>query len=674
MVSGPGPGASLTKWRRGLLRIAYRRVVQSTHTWTLAVSGTVAVFGLVAFVFDRFPIVRDNRRFMLEAFWYVTEYLRHTGTFPSWASMGWGVPLALLSNNYLILSPWRLVGYAYSGLLGFSTLDGYRLALFAGFAGLIISFYFLFREITGERSLSALLTLLVTFSGLTFGNFHQEQALSTVFWMPSMLFLLFRGARENRPRDLTLAGGVLGAACTAHYPQIPLLFGALLATVFIATGNRHRLLPRAARLRHFALAAGLFLVLSSPTWLAVLSDADAFSSPFRQTQSIFTSSYADYLTLNREMKSSAKPEYLLGYLSPPGNPFTYLLDDYPYYIGRLPLLMAITSVVCTGGITGALAVMVGGLAVLTLGINSFAVPALFQIGGPFISMFRQWYHFQSVLNLVLFLMSAVGARELIFKGSEWSRGRRLIFMLVAACVSAAFIARRHSLLDAAWVGLMLAGLAVLCVARGRVRHLALAGLALLAVADQWAYATAARDAVHHVARLQDELRDGRPLTDAEESLDQLYARHGVLPFSLNLLLENRKITELRTTGRPEARPEAMNAWVLLPASPGASVRLHAHSIPGDLWVEVSTPERAQLIFMNAFDRGWRVEINGRHDTVEVALGAFVGVGLESGSSKVHLYHSSLWWVVAAGIHFVALVGIGCASRSAPLLPQRRRSD
>jgi hypothetical protein len=153
----------------------------------------------------------------------------------------------------------------------------------------------------------------------------------------------------------------------------------------------------------------------------------------------------------------------------------------------------------------------------------------------------------------------------------------------------------------------------------------------------------------------------------EESLDRLYARRGVLPFSVNLLFENKRITELRAAGRAEATVEAMNSWLLVPTIPEASLRLFDHSIPGDLWVEVSTPECAQLVFLNAFDNGWRAEINGRRQDVQVALGAFVGVALDRGASTVHLYHSGRWWTVVAGAHFVGLIGIALASRRSPFL-------
>jgi hypothetical protein len=644
------------------------------YKWALAVGTIVAAFGQIAFVSERFPVVRDNRRFMLEAFWYVAEYVRLTGNLPSWASMGWGVPLALLSNNYLLLSPWRLVGYAYSGLLGLSTVEGYRLSLFTGFAGLIVGLYLLFREITGSKGLSAGLTLLAAFSGLTFGNFHQEQALSTVFWMPLVLCLLFRGARESRPRDMVCAGGLLGAACVAHYPQIPLIFLGLVATAFLATGNWDRLVPGSARSRHYICAAGLFLVVSSPTWLAVLSYADGFTSPFRQTQTIFLSNYAEYLTLNREMKSSAKPEYFLSYLATPTDPFAYVLDDYPYHIGRLTLLVAVSGIMGGSGIALALTVIAVGLAILTLGINSFAVPVLFHIGGPFISMFRQWYHFQSVFNLTLFLLAAVGTRELVFTSPRWGRRRRLVFAMVAGGMSVAFIAHNPSTMDVAWVVVSLGGLLALCVVQGRPRHLVVAILGLMAVADQWSYAEATREAVYQVERRQDELGDGRPLSDVEESLDHLYARHGVPPFSLNLLLENNRISALRVAGRPEAAPEGINRWLLLPTSPGASILIHDHSIPGDLWLEASTPGPAQLVFMNAFDRGWRVEINGRPGEVRPALEAFVGIALDPGASQIHLHHSDPWWMVAAGIHLVALLGIGMASLSGARLPWSARPD
>jgi hypothetical protein len=651
--------------------LSHHRIVSGTvgrfapHRWALAVGAIVAAFGQIAFVSDRFPIIRDNRRFMLEAFWYVSESVRLTGALPSWASMGWGVPLAVLSNNYLVLSPWRLIGYACSGLLGISTVEGYRLSLFVGFAGLLVGLYLLFLEIIANKGLSAFLTLLAAFSGLTFGNFHQEQALSTVFWMPFVLCLLLQGARENRPRSMVCAGGLAGAACTAHYPQIPLIFLALVAVAFLATGNWQRLLPSSARTRHYIFAAGLFLFVSSPTWVAVLSYAGDFTSPFRQTQTIALSNYADYVTLNREMKSSAKPEYFHSYLAAPTNPFAYLLDDYPYHIGRLTLFLAVTGIVGGSSIAWALTVIAVGLAFLTLGINSFAVPVLFHIGGSFISMFRQWYHFQSVFNLTLFLLAAVGTRELVFTSRQWSRRRRLVFAIAVCGMAVAFIARSSSTMDAAWIAVGLAALLTLCVAqgRGRLRHLVLAILGLMAVADQWLYVGVTRQGVYQVERLQDKLRDGRPLSDAEEPLDHLYARRGLPPFSLNLLLENKRISALRAAGRPEAAPDAMNTWVLLPTSPGASVLVHDHSIPGDLWIEVSTPGPAQLVFMNAFDRGWRVEINGRAGEVRPVLEAFVGIALDPGSSRIHLHHSDPWWTLAVGVHFVALMGIGMAALS-----------
>ncbi len=362
---------------------------------------------------------RDNKdSFFL--FYYVSLYLKYLHSIPDWFYSGeGGVWLAPITNNLHLLLPHHIVGYAIVALTDLHPNGVYKFCfLILGQGLFLLGIYWIARRILDSAFLASflILTFLVTGGGISF--LHQEQALSTLFYIPFIWECLFR-SRQNS-RYLVVAAALLGLSLNNHYPQLVGIYWVMNGLFLI----RMKKVPAAW------MGMGIALLIScSPLFYSYFKYHDKLSSPARmQAGTIEANSYEDYFQAALQT-AGVYPAYLRFYvtLEDKDQPWIDSLDRKALYaspfVGLLLLLSCFLKIPKRNYHLGIMAVLL----LLSIGIYG-PLPRLLWYVVPGIRIFRQWYFFISFFNLHLLLFLFLTLKQLPIR---YAKGLAILIFLTS---------------------------------------------------------------------------------------------------------------------------------------------------------------------------------------------------------------------------------------------------
>jgi hypothetical protein len=352
------------------------------------------------YVSAAFRLPRDNYEVAFPLFRYLIDYWRTFHWIPTWVySHEGGLWIEPLTNNYLVLAPYRLVGYVVGGLGMLPPTLAYKFAfLWVGIPVFFAGVYQLARALNFSAWESALIVFAGFFSSLGMGPLHQEQAFATVFFIPFLWLLALR--LPEKPSRLFLLACLLGLSLHSHYPQIICLYVVAVGVSLLSVRTR---LPKVRKTswRLWALSLLAFAVTVSPLLYSYSHFRDRLQAPDRGLNSSWGSSDpAKYRELNLNSFTSLAPESLPLYAGAHYKTELKLgdLDENnlfatPAVLFAILLLLTIRVPARSFHLT-----VLFLLTLLSLGVYGIAP---FLLWFPGVSLFRQWYHFTTLLNFHL---------------------------------------------------------------------------------------------------------------------------------------------------------------------------------------------------------------------------------------------------------------------------------
>lgn len=426
--------------------------MKESKSQALGLSGLVVFFvGWILYGFDiyldpRVLLPRDNTEVNFEMFSYMSQWIRYFGTFPNWFfSRNGGVWLEPLTNNYQILLPYRAIGYLFVQAFSIPDLLAYKIAfLLVGNGFFAWGLWLLGGQIFGPNLFRLLFVFTAMVTAMGLGSLHQEQVMATQFYVPFACYLLFR-ARENAFLFVPFAS-LVGLSFTIHYPQLQV--GFWFCILFSLVLCWEQLFPQCRRLLGVfrqgkgiwlvVLAVFAFLISAGPLFYSYFKFRNSLSSNFRgQSDGIAAIDYEQYVNLRDMGSSSLLPSNALSYLQE-DRPFSLTMgraDNNNLFAGiALPFVLLLLP---WFGFAGRrfyffLSLFLG---LFSIGIHG---PIPFLLWGilPGISLFRQWYHFTTLLNLSLVALSLLTLRAYLgaVALSTWQR-RGLALCAVGLLVS-----------------------------------------------------------------------------------------------------------------------------------------------------------------------------------------------------------------------------------------------
>ncbi len=590
---------------------------------------------------------RDSANYALEAFWYVGKFLQETGSLPLYIPSEGGVPLALVSNNYLLLSPWKIPGYL-AVMTGADVNTAFKWSYFFGLFLCFGSIFLLYQELF-RRSLFILLLLFITiFSGIGFGNYHQEQSLASLFWIPLILLLILKGAKENKPVYTVAAFALSGASLTLHYPHIPFLGIGVFLLSFLLTGQKKRVIP-ASFTKEDALSALLFfLLLSSPLWVAFFQYAGEYASPFRHTADISAGGFQEYRSIHFLSQPFHELFQFLG-VHPPDH--SEGMDNFPFFIGFLPLFF-LPFLFRKKSFSNAAPYLLNTLFLflLFMGISSFLPLLLFPLPG--FSLFRQWYHFHPLFTLSLLILSgfamqayfhcrAEGEKRMLF---FLQRGGLFFLLLLLLSFATGEFHPPTIALFLLWLFIF-----ILLSAIRSFRLLLLSFILMIVLHNgQYAYlavnliGTSVAPALSSATALPLSKQDfsGRnlsyPLNDA-----RLVAHKRIMHYQQSHPGEQVILSELRFFKAENGEP--------------ATPALHfKQKLPGRYTIETESKRKLIAVLTAPYSSHWKADIDGTPVPVLNLEDTFTGIQIPQGKHSVRLIYTDTFWVISLFLHFFTL--------------------
>lgn len=358
-------------------------------------------------------------------FQYVAKSIAEHAQIPSWLPISGGIDFGIYHINYFPFLPHRLAGYLLVALFPISVVAAYKIQMLIGVLLFSFGWYAVISQLTRSQYAAFWGTLCVLMGG-TGITLHQEQIIASCHLLPWFTYCILKSS--ERPAYVLPASAILGIGLSSHYPQIQLIAMSLaaLAVLLLQRRSFSTVLPRMKKL--LPLMGVLFILGSLPS-LYVWHYSGELASGVRGSENLRPTTYEEYIDLNQQQMSSAPPRFINQYVNPgyEGKPEYEVrgyegkpeIDSFGMFVGRASLLLLVLAIACRPTestpilkptVTISLVVLAFVFLELTLGINSHIAITkfLYYVKFPFISVFRQWYHFFPFLNFCLSLLSAIG--------------------------------------------------------------------------------------------------------------------------------------------------------------------------------------------------------------------------------------------------------------------------
>ncbi|MBI4403067.1 MAG: hypothetical protein HY537_02840 [Deltaproteobacteria bacterium] len=387
----------------------------------LFVCGIYFGFVFIPVLSSDFYLPRDNLVFQLYNFSYFANSFKYTHALPTWYPIAGGSPVGVASLAWASMLPHRLLGYFLYCFLPLDIVTAYKITLTIGITLFAIGWWIFLWSNFRSRFSATYATLLLILTGTGTTVLHQEHVIGTTFWVPWILIAL-KGIRKNY-LFILLAAVFAGIACTTCYPHYLILSFLFLVVPLLCLGRLSWLVNKqtwdTGKLPLTALALALFFACALPL-LYIQGEQKKFISPARGAVDIDAASYSDYMRMNLQNRTCPPIESFSQYVMPTDKRPD---DDFVFFITYGGLLLAILGVLLNFRKAAPVFITLILSIWAVAGVNGYLPQLLFLSHFPFISQFRQWYHFFPFPNLCLSFLAGMGVLTLMnyfrCKGRIW---------------------------------------------------------------------------------------------------------------------------------------------------------------------------------------------------------------------------------------------------------------
>ncbi len=365
--------------------------------------------------------VGDNWSYAFPFFNYLFQSFSVTGTPPFWNPyVNHGEPTFLfLNHNYLLHFPYILFYVLAPYLKG---IDPYKIfwsaVLWSNYLtalGVAFSVWVL----TRLQKVALFSFAVALFSGLSVGVLHQMQISASMLYIPWLLGFLLLWYQTEKRVYWYLSCWCLGYSLINHYPHLVIYFWGILGFSWLLLRRVEIpcLILKLRRLGPLHIFSGLTLsiFLALPTLWMFVEYSPQIISPYRGVSSQLNVDY-NFL-ISSSTTNSFNPHTLFHYIFPQSFISVHKLgqarsDNLPFYIGILPLLFSIYGLCVQNSKISVIKMSVFLVLLLGMGAYSFGYFFLFTLI-PFSSLQRIPLHFANYLNFLLILLSASGIKTFL---------------------------------------------------------------------------------------------------------------------------------------------------------------------------------------------------------------------------------------------------------------------
>lgn len=355
---------------------------------------------------ERFFLGFDNAGYNFPEYIYFSNSILNGFGLPRWYPYDGGIPTGITHIPMISLLPHRILGYLLYQL--FPPLTSYKINIVVGMLIIVIGWWLFLYQLIKSRLSATVGCLAFLLGGSGLSILHMEQGLATMTFIPWLCIVLIK-IKERLSYILILAI-LIGFALTVHYPFHGLLTIIFMFLSLLLTGKLNYLFfERITKKKIFlSLVAVVFLILAASPLLYVINTKDDFASPVRLSRDIEVKSYEDYMKMST--LSSARIADLQEYLTVGAKDIYESANTVAFKITFIHIALAVIGICYYRMEVGYVIVMLLLAIWATLGINpSLSLPyLLFKIKFPFITHFRQWWHFVYMINFSLSLLVAFG--------------------------------------------------------------------------------------------------------------------------------------------------------------------------------------------------------------------------------------------------------------------------
>ena len=356
-----------------------------------------------------FSLHYDNMGYNFPAYVYFSNSLFHGFGFPQWYPYDGGLPVGITAITLLSLVPHRILSYLLYTILPLQPLILYEINVVWAMIIVGIGWWLFLYKLIQSRLSATVGCLALLLGGAGHVVLHMEQSIATMTYIPWILLVLLK--MKERFDYILILAILCGFSMTVHYPLNEVLLLIFLFLALLCTGKLTCIFQKITVNKIWLLLLSvIFFVLAALPAIYVADIKDDFSSPVRQSEIIKTGSFEEYQRLNQGPSSATIAD--LEYYFVPS-----LKLDGPNNIALKVTFIQVVLVIIGifyYRISLAIIIVLGFSIWAVLGINSSLPYLLFTIKFPFISYFRQWWHFSHFVNFCLSALTALGFVSLLY--------------------------------------------------------------------------------------------------------------------------------------------------------------------------------------------------------------------------------------------------------------------
>jgi len=664
---------------------------------------------------EKFRVLHDNWIHAYPLFHFFNDSIVQTGAMPYWNPyIDGGQPTFWSLNHYFLFHLPHLIAYLIYPFIykHVSTLLLYWWVIIMSNLLFSLGCYFLFRLLFSNWQACLFGFIVCLFSGITAGTLHQEQIMASSFYIPWAWGGLIIFFRTKKMVWGILSSVLIGISLINHNPHLIVYFWAILLISFLVIRwsdfRRMWHTDRKQWLLMLAIGIPIILVIASPTFVLYGEYKALVVSPYHTEMGENIAVSYDYLVKSKDTNSMSF-NTLFHYIFPKtcfdlsllGYFRLFPLDRLIFYIGLLPLFFAAYELfrgTSSSRKVYALSALI--MFFFALGPNSYGYYLLYKFL-PFANLQRLPVHLCNYINLFLVLLSVSGVKTFLeqktYPESNYLSTPKTVFLIALPVIYQPLsdvlkfftpnMTRQFLIETVILISVLI--IFLLAIFR-RPSKLVIIIIFLVLLFDVTKYYR------NVLSNERDVRKTGFNYYSAESSWKEykslfstlkletpylaLLNKEPVIDINNNSLLvfsEYRKfIKQYRPLLADSARNREMYRVVrVIPEEQmdvfkrqGPSMFL-SNSIPSDAEVkvksyqpnevqfEVKAEEPAYLYYMDNYDKGWSVYVNGnKKDLMKVF--SFKAVELMQGENKIVFSYKPSWrWVLHASLS-VFWLGLG----------------
>ncbi len=656
---------------------------------------------------EKFRVLHDNWIHAYPLFHYFNDSIVQTGAMPYWNPyIDGGQPTFWSLNHYFLFHLPHLIAYLIYPFIykHVSTLLLYWWVIIISNLLFSLGCYFLFRILFSNWKASLFGFIVCLFSGITVGTLHQEQIMASSFYIPwawGGLIIFFRTKKVGWG---ILSSILIGMSLINHNPHLIVYFWGILSVSFLVIrwSDFRRMWRTSWKqwLLMIAIGIPIILIIASPTFVLYGEYKALVVSPYHTEMGEKIAVSYDYLVRSKDTNSMGF-NTLLHYIFPK----TYFdlsllqyfknfsLDGLIFYIGLLPLFFAVYELFRgTSSLRKVYALSAAIMFFFALGPNSYGYYLLYKIV-PFANLQRLPIHLGNYINLFLILLAVSGVKTFLeqktYPESNCLSTPKVIFFMAMPVIyqplsdALMFFTpyMRHQLLIETVILLSVLIIFLLAVFR-LPSKLAIIIIFLVLLFDVTKYYR------NVLPKEQDSRKTGFNYYSAESTWKDykslfytlkletpylaLLNKEPVIDINNNSLLvfseyrkfikqykplladsiKNRemyRVVQVIPEGQIDIFKRVGPSMFLSNSIPSnTEVKVKSYQ-PNEVQFEANVEEPAYLYYMDNYDKGWSVYVNGNKKDL-IKIFSFKAVELMKGENRIVFSYKPSWcWVLHASL-------------------------